>query len=235
MADRAAHHARATGRPYLERPGLTVTRLGPRGWYVNLAVVLQEPADWDDVLADVGRVIPPGVPATVLSPFGWPRRPGGEWTKIGEPPLMVRAVASTPPPSVPAELQIREVVDRATLETFEHTLVDAYPMPDLQPYEWGGFYDERVLGGASRLWLGTVDGRPVATAAAHVAAGVNDVEMVSTAAGARGHGYGGALTWTATTADPSLPAVLIASDLGRPVYEQLGYEVVTRWQLWLRP
>jgi hypothetical protein len=29
-------------------------------------------------------------------------------------------------------------------------------------------------------------------------------------------------------ADPSLPAILIASDLGRPVYERLGYRFVAR-------
>jgi len=108
-------------------------------------------------------------------------------------------------------------------------------MPDLQPYEWGRFFDERVLGGPTRLWVGFVDERPVATSLVHVSAGVNDVEMIATASDARGRGYGAALTWVATTADPSLPAILIASDLGRPVYEGLGYVALTRWTIWLRP
>jgi predicted GNAT family acetyltransferase len=108
-------------------------------------------------------------------------------------------------------------------------------MPDLQPYEWGRFYDERVLGGPTRLWIGFVDGQPVATSAAHVAAGVNNVEMIATIDGARGRGYGAAVTWAATTADPTLPAILIASDLGRPVYERLGYTALTRWTMWTRP
>jgi predicted GNAT family acetyltransferase len=118
---------------------------------------------------------------------------------------------------------------------FERTLVDGYPLPEMQPHEWGGFYDERVLGGPTRFWVGFVDGHPVATAAAHVASGVNNVEMVATLEGFRGRGYGAAVTWAATTADPSLPAILIASDPGRPVYERLGYTALTRWTMWLRP
>ena len=35
--------------------------------------------------------------------------------------------------------------------------------------------------------------------------------------------------------DSSLPAVLIASDLGRPVYERMGYVAVSRWTFWYRP
>ena len=87
----------------------------------------------------------------------------------------------------------------------------------------------------ARLWLGFVDGRPVATAAVHVAAGVNNVEMIATLEEDRGRGYGAAVTWAATTADPTLPAVLVASDLGRSVYERLGYTALTRWTMWLRP
>ena len=31
------------------------------------------------------------------------------------------------------------------------------------------------------------------------------------------------------------PAVLIASDEGRPVYSRMGYLAVERWTAWLRP
>jgi len=41
------------------------------------------------------------------------------------------------------------------------------------------------------------------------------------------------VTWAASSIDPSLPAVLIASDDGRPVYDRLGYLSIARWTLWL--
>ena len=42
------------------------------------------------------------------------------------------------------------------------------------------------------------------------------------------------VTQAAALADPTVPAVLIASDLGRPVYERLGFLPVSRWTLWMR-
>jgi len=235
MADRARHHAVVTDRPVDVDDELVVTRLGERGLFVNTGLVLHPPADWTAVLDRVDAVVPPGTTATLVSPAATPDLADRGWHLVGHPPLMARLPGAALPPAMPAELQIHEVVDEPSLRIFEQTLVDGYPMPDLQPHRWGAFYDARVLGGPTRFWLGFVDGQPVATAAAHVAAGVNNVEMIATLDGWRGRGYGAALTWAATTADPSLPAVLIASDLGRPVYERLGYTALTRWTIWLRP
>ena len=51
---------------------------------------------------------------------------------------------------------------------------------------------------------------------------------------ARGRGYGAALTWRATLADPTLPALLIATEEGRSVYERMGYTTLFRLTLWSR-
>ena len=91
------------------------------------------------------------------------------------------------------------------------------------------------FGGPTHLFVVTDRTEPVATASGHVAAGVNLVEMVATRPAWRGRGYGAAATVAAATVDPWLPAVLITSDLGRPVYERLGFEAVSRWTLWFRP
>lgn len=235
MADRVRHHAASIGRPYQADDDLVVGWIGDRGMFINVAVALSPPKDWDDVLARVGDVVPAGVPVELISPSPTPDLTERGWVLVGHPPLMARQPGTVHAPAVPAELRIHEVVDRPGLETFERTLIDGYPLPDLQPYAWGGFLDEPVLNGPTRFWLGFVDGRPVATAAAHVAAGVNTVELVATVEQARGRGYGAAVTWAATTADPTLPAVLIASDPGRPVYERLGYTALTRWTMWHRP
>lgn len=233
MADRVAHTARTAGRPVSVGDDLVVAWQGSRGTFTNLAVVLSAPTDWDAVLARVREVVPVGVPVTLLSPFSTPDLTRRGWDLIGHPPLMGRQPGGLLPPSVPSELRILEVIDQAGLEVFERTLIDGFPMPSLQPYEWGGMFHEHVLGGPTRLWVGEVDGRPVAVAGVHVAADVNCVEFVATQAADRARGYGAAVTWAATTADPTCPAVLVASDPGRPVYERLGYTALTRWTMWI--
>jgi hypothetical protein len=75
----------------------------------------------------------------------------------------------------------------------------------------------------------------VSVAAAYVGADIIDVAFVATQPQTRRRGYGAALTWRATLADPRLPAVLEASDDGRPVYERMGYRLVGRMSLWERP
>jgi hypothetical protein len=60
------------------------------------------------------------------------------------------------------------------------------------------------------------------------------VYAVATLPEARGRGDGAALTWRATTVEPRLPALLQASEIGQPVYEQLGFTALTRLSLWER-
>jgi len=152
----------------------------------------------------------------------------------GQPPLMVRAVGGDAPDQ-PAGLRIDEVSDATGLVDFEQILVNGYPTPWLQPFTPGCAFDARVLGGPLRFWVGYVDGQPVSCSAAFVDAEVVGVFMVATLAEARGKGYGSAITWAATSADPELPALLHSSDAGRPVYERLGYRIVTRFDLWECP
>jgi GNAT superfamily N-acetyltransferase len=234
MGSRVLHAARTADRPVLDEPDLAAGWLGERGVFTNVAYVLTEPHDWASIVKRATALVPPGRPLSLISPWSVPDLSDAGWLLVGHPPLMVRAAAKATP-VVPAELTISEVVDRPGLEVLERTLVDGYPDPTMQPYSWGCMHHERVLGGASRFFTGYVAGQPVATAMAHLAAGVVLVEMIVTMPDARGRGYGEAVTWAATLVDPSLNAVLIASDLGRPVYERMGFVAVSRWTFWLRP
>ena len=85
------------------------------------------------------------------------------------------------------------------------------------------------------LWVGYVDERPVTCAVAHVSDGVVGVHFVATRAEARGRGSGAAITARAAATDPTLPAVLQSSDLGRPVYERLGFRIAGHFDLWTLP
>jgi GNAT superfamily N-acetyltransferase len=95
-------------------------------------------------------------------------------------------------------------------------------------------WDARVLNEDYHVWLGLVDGRAVATATASVSDGFVGVYVVATRPEARGRGYGEAVTWAATLCRPELPATLQASDMGKRVYERMGYRTVTDFTVWVR-
>jgi hypothetical protein len=82
--------------------------------------------------------------------------------------------------------------------------------------------------------VGWVENRPVSASSVWTEHGINNVTMVATIANARGRGYGEALTWRAACAEPSLPAMLISSDVGRSVYERMGFLPLQRITLWFR-
>ena len=150
---------------------------------------------------------------------------------IGHPPFMVRPQGGAAPVR-PPELDVEEVTDAASMEQYERVLVEGYPVPELQPYEAGRLFDERLLGGIARVWVGSVDGRPVAGSMAINSRGLIAVEFVATLPAARGRGYGAALTATAALSSSDLPAALIASDDGRGIYQRLGFLPISRFTLW---
>jgi hypothetical protein len=152
----------------------------------------------------------------------------------GRPPLMVRppVAAAT---ALPPELRIEEARGATALGDYERVLIEGYPVPELQPIQAGSAYDARVLGGPFRAWVGYLDGRAVTGAVSHTSAGVVGIYAVATLAEARGKSYGAAVTYAATQANPALPAMLQASDLGRPVYERIGFEYISDFTLWLKP
>jgi GNAT superfamily N-acetyltransferase len=153
---------------------------------------------------------------------------------VGHPPLMVR------PPSVPAapsvedpNLRLELVETAAALADFEQTIVEAYPVPELQPWRRASFLHPSLLDSQWRLFAGYEDDRCVATAGAWSTDTVTVVEIVSVRDECRGKGYGAAITAAATHAVTGQTAMLIASDIGRPVYDRLGYLPLLRYTLYL--
>jgi len=173
----------------------------------------------------------PGGPFMVFSP--WPLAdlaPNG-FAPIGHPPLMFHPAGGTAP--LATGLQIVEVDDADGLADFERTLIEAYPVAEMQPWQRHSYLRPAVLDTQWRFFVGYENERAVATAAAYVAPGLTIVELVSSRAECRGRGYGAAITAAATLAAPDQPAMLIASDLGRGVYARLGYLPLLRYTLWL--
>lgn len=84
------------------------------------------------------------------------------------------------------------------------------------------------------FWVGWDGDVPVTATTTSVSHGVNNVSLVATLPEARRKGYAKAITDEASLAEPTFPAVLIASPPGTPVYEQLGYISMFRFALWLK-
>jgi hypothetical protein len=165
-----------------------------------------------------------GVAWMLLS--AWPTPPIEGMGLIGHPPLMIRPAGGTPPP-LPPGLLLVEATDGAGMEDFA-TALAGYPAPDADVFANPRILDEPDL----RFWVGYFEGRPVACAGVHVTDVCNEVEYVAAQEDVRGRGIGAAVTWAATLADPTKPAMLIASDPGQPVYERMGYLRLMRLTMW---
>ena len=201
--------AEAAGRPHRRTTRWAGAWLSDRGALANPVVLLQPMDDPDARLAEIARLVPDGVPYLLISP--WPTE------------------------DLTRHLEVREVLDPGQLAIAEQVLVEGYPMPEMQPLQRGDVFGPGLIGSRTRVWLAWHEGRAIAVSAAHHAYGVTLVEYVATLPGARGLGAGTAVTWEATLSQPDSPALLIASDAGRPVYERMGYLAIERWTAWLRP
>lgn len=198
--------------------------------FANLTVVRRPmtDAEWTDALARLRATYPPDVPFVIVSPFPTPDLAPLGFTCVGHPPFMVRP-AGEAIVARPEGVQIERVADADALAEFETTLIEAYPGGPA-----GTLFTPGILGvDGVALWIARFDGRCVATAAGHHGGAVNGVEIVSTLPTARGRRVGEAITWAPTLVRPDRPAALFASDLGRPVYERMGFLAVLRFTLWV--
>lgn len=172
----------------------------------------------------------------VLLLSAWPTgdlRPRG-WSLMGHPPvhLLPRRVPARP---TPPGLRVVRADSPALLHAWEQTVIRGYPLAGLEDAPAGALATPSLLANPHYgAWLGFVGEHPVAAAAAWAAHGVVNVTLVATLPEARRQGYGEALTWAAARLDPNLPAMLLSSDDGRPVYERMGFLPLQRVTLWYR-
>lgn len=161
-----------------------------------------------------------------LQPYGW--------KLMGHPPvhLLPPGVAAR---EAPPELRVERVDSPALLHLWEQTVSRGYPLEGLEDAPPGALAPPSLLSDPHYgAWVGFVADRPVAAASAWVAHGVVNVTLIATLPAERRKGYGEALTWAASRLNSSLPAMLLSSDDGRPVYERMGYLPLLRMTLWYR-
>jgi len=203
--------------------------------FSNRAVLERPIDDTRAVLEHIRPFYDAGPPTPFLLDSAWPTpdlAPIG-FTLMGHPPLMVRA-PDTPFPAPPPELRIVRVDDGQSAYDYEHTLIHGYPAPQLQPMHEVTLVTPKALDAPGwHHFVGYVDERPVASGSGYVGEHLVRVDNIATLEAARGRGYGLALTAAAAALAPSKPATLIASDLGRGVYERLGFVAMLRVTYWL--
>jgi hypothetical protein len=224
--------ARASGTPVLRTDDVVVVDEYSPHVLFNTGILLRPvtPERAEAVASEVADFFrgAEGGPTSLFCP--WPTELPG-FTIGGHPPLMLRAAGGAAP-APPRELEIRLVANREELDAYEQVLVDGFPLDELQPWRSGvAFHPANLHVPGTAFYVGRVEGRAVSVAMSIVGCGVNHVEFVATLPDARGRGYGAAVTWTATLHAPDLPSLLISSDMGRPVYERMGYLALTRWTL----
>ena len=226
--DDACHVARARGGRVDDRGDVVLVDQGFPSLFTAMCFLRGrvEADRVDTAWFDGAFAVVSPVPTADLRPLGL--------ELVGHPPFMARPPGGDPPPL--GGRRVVEVDDAEGIAAWERCLVEGFPLPaGATPWTPGAIVDARVLGGGSRFWIGVDDdGAVVACSGAHVAHGVVEVAYVATMPSARGRGWGEVLTWAATTADPALPAVLVASDDGRPIYERMGYLPLCRFTMWAR-
>jgi GNAT superfamily N-acetyltransferase len=134
---------------------------------------------------------------------------------------------------VPRRFAIEEVRDEAALDDFKRVLAKAYGVPDFAAKAW---VDATLTFGIEsapwRLYVGRLDGEPVATSMLFNGAGVASVYAVATLEAARGKGIGGAITLAPLLEardEGYRHAVLFSSAIGVHAYERIGFRTIDAW------
>ncbi|HVU71632.1 MAG TPA: GNAT family N-acetyltransferase [Mycobacteriales bacterium] len=158
------------------------------------------------------------------------------WTPAPADPWMLRDPAPVPELKVDG-LFIDHAVNPDEVWVFERTAIRGAMGEEgvarFEPFSIHGRESGQVPG--LRLLLGKLDGVPVATS---IAARWKDgvcVSGVMVVESARRRGIGAAMTAAALRAAPTVPASLVASDMGHGIYERLGFRDVGRGLTWKPP
>jgi hypothetical protein len=240
-ADACAATARAFGGHVLDTDTMRLADAGLPVAFSNCATLIQPltAESAADTLAQIAAFYAfddPRRSGEVLLVSAWPTgdlRPFG-WSLMGHPPVHLLP-QGVPERHAPSELRIERVASPALLHVWEQTVSRGYPLEGLEDAPAGTLAAPSLLSDPHYgAWVGFVDDQPVAAASAWAAHGVVNVTLVATLPEERRKGYGEALTWAASRLVPALPAMLLSSDDGRPVYERMGYLPLQRMTLWFR-
>jgi GNAT superfamily N-acetyltransferase len=185
-----------------------------------------------------GRSVPWKVVATPETLRGIGRAAESRALQPGEPApgLLLDPIPSAPPP--PTGLEIQEVAREADLRAFRHAAGLGFRIPRwilrvaVPRIPRAGTREEGTL----RYFVGRAAGRAVASSALFSHDGISGISFVATVPTARRRGYGAAMTWAALEAgrvSGDRAAYLQATEMGRPVYEAMGFRWASDYPEWV--
>jgi ribosomal protein S18 acetylase RimI-like enzyme len=129
----------------------------------------------------------------------------------------------------PPGFTIEEIHDELSLQSFKQVFVEAYGVPEWAGQAWADAALRVGIGQTPwKMYLGRLDGEPVATNMLFNGGGVASVYGVATLPAARGKGIGGAITLQPLLEARSAGyryAVLFSSEMGIHAYERIGFQL----------
>lgn len=145
------------------------------------------------------------------------------------------SIAMTAPAGL-AGLAIQRVTTPEALSAFCLVVAEGFELPG--DVAAGLLPQAILLHPEIELFLGYTEGRPMSTATLIRSEGVAGVYMVATLPEYRRRGFGEALTWHAVAAGACKGcdmAALQASEMGRPIYERMGFRLVSPYRTFRLP
>jgi ribosomal protein S18 acetylase RimI-like enzyme len=158
-----------------------------------------------------------------------PRLLESGYRELKATPGMVLSPIRAPAPPHP-DLEVRRVCSPEELEHFQSTAIVGFGLP----VQAGPIFLTRQFFELPNveLYVGYLDGRPACTSALVASGDVAGIYWVATLERFRGRGLGAAITWEAVRAGMRRGcelASLQASEMGRGVYERMGFELATEY------
>lgn len=230
----------AAGIPAMEFDGVLCTASGLPVAFMNVAFIRRPLGQAKEALRQATRHFDElGVPFVVRVREGTDEAAESTLASLGMPysdtvPGMALWPFEVQPKAVEG-LEIRTVSTDGELSDFQEAMAAGFGMPIEMTRQLVG---ERTLEAPGLdCFVGYADGKPVATSTLVCTGQTAGVYNVATIEGQRGRGYGEALTAHAAldgAARGCEVSVLQASEMGRPIYERMGYRLVAPYHTFHR-
>jgi ribosomal protein S18 acetylase RimI-like enzyme len=156
---------------------------------------------------------------------------GIKQTALGAPGMVadLRDMNEAALKQVPPGFTIEAVQDEAALEDFKRVFVESYEIPEWAGQAWVDATRQLGIGRTPwKMYVGYLDGQPVATNMLFNGGGVASVYAVGTVPAARGRGIGGAITLKPLLEAREMGyhhAVLFATEMGVHAYQRIGFRL----------